>query len=135
MLEIILHLKRPSRSPLGAVFSYFPKKLVVRSKFSRGHCFLPNQNLIKKLVENRRPITSSKNDFRPALADLKSQAKLADVVEQSTNQIRQGETCRPIGSRRRKFKKWASDAKCQTATPRLSTSTYPREVLDQTTPF
>ena len=38
------------------------------------------------------------NYFCPTLADLKSPAKLSIgyVTEHSTNQIRQGETCRPI---------------------------------------
>ena len=44
--------------------------------------------------------TCLKNDFCPTLADLKSPAKLASkyVTEQSTNQIRQIATCRPIWS-------------------------------------
>ena len=60
------------------------------------HCFIPEQNRTIIGRDMGRPI-----DFGPSLADLKSPSKFATkyVTEQSTNQIRHEETCRPIESR------------------------------------
>ena len=87
-------------------------KGAVKSKISRGYVkvdgigetllFAPNK-IEQKWAENWGvQYNSLKNDFSTTLADQKSPAKLATgyVKEQSTNQIRQGATCRLIGTRR-----------------------------------
>ena len=103
------------------------------------HCFFTRSKLDKYCprtwVWNT---THSKNDFCPTLADLKSQAKLADhwrrrTINQSDSSRK---TCRPIGShcvaRRRKLKIWESNGECQTATLTLACQSTVWEILEFT---